>query len=106
MVNFSKVLFTDESCAILDGPDGWSKGWVLNGQDRHQRLRCLQGEGGLVIWAGIIGGIMAGLWRVPDGMKITEDAYIAFYKEHLESWLQKAKNYCIYARSCSFAFST
>ena len=31
--DFSKVIFTDESRVTLDGPDGWSKGWVL--QDRE-----------------------------------------------------------------------
>ena len=90
-VDFSKVLFTDETRATLDGPDGWSKGWVVNGRDRHQRLRRQQGGGGIMIWAGIIGGIIVGLWRVPDGTKITADAYIAFLKEHLESWLKKQR---------------
>lgn len=32
---------------------------------------------------------MVDLLRMPDGMKITTDAYIAFLKEHLESWLKK-----------------
>ncbi|OAF69405.1 hypothetical protein A3Q56_02837 [Intoshia linei] len=27
--NFQMVLFTDECCATLDGPDGWSRGWQL-----------------------------------------------------------------------------
>ena len=45
-----------------------------------------------MIWAGIIGGIMVGPWRVPDGTKITADAYIAFLKEHLESWLKSKES--------------
>ena len=44
-----------------------------------------------MIWAGIIGGIMVGPWRVPDGTEITADAYIAFLKEYLESWLKRHK---------------
>ena len=64
-VDLSKVLFTYKSSATLDGPDVWSKGWVVNRQDRHQCLRRQQG-GVIVIWAGIIRDIMAGPWRVPD----------------------------------------
>lgn len=26
------VLFTDKSQATLDRPDGWAKGWVINGE--------------------------------------------------------------------------
>lgn len=36
---------------------------------------------GIRIWAGIIGGIMVGPWKVPDGIKMTE----APLREHLES---------------------
>ena len=77
----------------LNGADSCSKSWDINGRDDHQCLRCQHGGGGIVICTGIIGGIIIGLWRVRDGMKITTDAYIAFLKECLESWLQKAKNH-------------
>ena len=39
------VLFTDESRATLDGPDGWAKGWVYNGEACHTRMRRQQGGG-------------------------------------------------------------
>ena len=41
------------SCETHDGSDVWDKGWVINGQD-HQCLRFQEGEGGIMIWAGII----------------------------------------------------
>lgn len=41
-----------------------------------------------MILAGIIRGIMFDPWRVSAGTKISTDAYIAFLKEHLESWLK------------------
>ena len=44
------VLFTDESRASLDGPDGWAKGWVVNGDNCPKRMRRQQGGGGVMIW--------------------------------------------------------
>ena len=91
--DYSKFQFTYISQATLDVPDDWSKVWVLNGPERHQRLRRQQGEVGIVVWAGTIGAIMVGPWRVADCTKITAYPYIAFLKEQLKSWVQKAKNY-------------
>lgn len=90
-VDFSKVLFTDEVRVTLDGPDGWSKGWVLNVRTRHMRLRRQQGGGGTMVWAGIIGGRLVGPWKVPGGVKMTADAYISFLKDHLQPWLKRQR---------------
>jgi hypothetical protein len=49
------VLFTDESRASLDGPAGWAKGWVFNGDNCPNRMRRQQDGGGVMIWGGIIG---------------------------------------------------
>ena len=38
-VDFSKVIFTDECHATLDGPDGWSRGWIIKGESDPVRLR-------------------------------------------------------------------
>ena len=35
----------DESRVTLDGPDGWAKGWVYNGETCHTRMRHQQGGG-------------------------------------------------------------
>ena len=40
------VLFTNESRATLDGPDGWSKGWVFHGDQCPTRMRRQLGKGG------------------------------------------------------------
>ena len=74
--NFSKVVFTDEARATLDGKDGWSKGWVGNGCASLSRFRRPQGGGGIMIWVGIIGGIMVRPWRVSQEIKITTETYI------------------------------
>lgn len=82
------VLFTDETRATLDGPDGWGKGWVGNGQQRHTRFRRQQGGGGVMIWAGIIGDELVGPVRVPEGVKITSAAYCQLLGSALLPWLE------------------
>ena len=44
----------------LDGPDGWSKGWVYNSDCCPTRMRRQQGGGGVMIWGGIIGDELVG----------------------------------------------
>ena len=63
------ALFTDESRATLDCPDGWEKGWVINGDEAPVRRRQ-QEEGGDIIWAGVIGNELIGPVRIPQGVKI------------------------------------
>ena len=36
--DFQNVLFTDECRATLDGPDGWSSGWLLLGRQPEVRI--------------------------------------------------------------------
>ena len=83
------VLFTDESRATLDGPDGWAKGWVINGDQAPVRRRRQQGGEGVMIWAGIIGGELIGPVRVPQGVKLTSATYCQFLKNVLEEWLEE-----------------
>ena len=45
--DLDKIMFTDECRATLDGPDGFSRGWVLNKLDIPVRLRRQQGGGGV-----------------------------------------------------------
>ena len=64
--DFDKVMFTDECRATLDGPDGFSRDWVLNKLDIPVRLRRQQGEG-VMFWAAILGSNLIGPFKVPDG---------------------------------------
>ena len=59
--NFQLVLFTNECRATL-GPDGWSEGWVGNVRHHPLRLRCQQGGGGVMFWAGIIDSELVVPW--------------------------------------------
>lgn len=81
------ILFTDESRATMDGPDNWSKGWVLFGRQRHTRIRRQQGGGGIMIWAGIINNQVVGPVRVPEGVKLTSVAYCNLLESVLMEWL-------------------
>ena len=78
------MLFTDESRATLDGPDGWSKGWVFHGDQCPTRMRRQQRGGGVMIWAGIVGDERFGPVRVPEGVKLTSRL-----KSVLEPWLEE-----------------
>ena len=64
------VIFTDETRATLDGPDGWSKGWVGFEGKLHHRFRRHQGYGGAMLWAGIIDNELVGPIMVREGVKI------------------------------------
>ena len=84
--DFSNVLFTDECRATLDGPDGFARGWVLNGLDVPAYLRRQQGGGGVMFWAGLIGTELIGPFRVPDGVKMNSEGYTSFLHRHFVPW--------------------
>ena len=44
-IDFNQVVFTDECRATLDGPDGFSRGWITRGTSPPIRLRRQQGGG-------------------------------------------------------------
>lgn len=85
--DFSKVIFTDESRATLDGPDGWASGWVLRNQPPIPRYMRQQGGGGIMIWAGIVGDKVIGPVRVKDGVKMNAESYCEMLQNHLVPWL-------------------
>lgn len=81
------VLFTDETRATLDGPDGWSKGWVGFEGKLHHRFRRQQGGGGVMMWAGIVNNELVGPIMVREGVKINSVNYCALLDECLVPWL-------------------
>lgn len=90
--NFQTVLFTDECRATLDGPDGWSSGWLVDGHPVPTRLRHQQGGGGVMFWAGIMGRELVGPFRVPESVKMTSAKYVEFLTDHFLPWYRR-KNY-------------
>ena len=85
-LDFSKVIFTDECRATLDGPDGWTRGWVQNGTNPQERLRRQQGGGGVMFWAAIIGDQLIGPVKVEDGVKINSAGYCTFLEANFLPW--------------------
>ena len=69
------ILLTDKFRATLDGPDNWSKGWVVSEHQRLTRICRQQGGEGIMIWAGIINDQIVGPLREPEGVKLTSVAY-------------------------------
>ena len=84
--DFSKVVFTDESRVTLDGPDGWSKGWVLQDREAPVSKRRQQGGGSIMIWAGIYGDKLIGPYKVDDGVKLTSQSYCQFLDKTFFKW--------------------
>ena len=98
--DFSKVIFTDESRVTLDGPDGWSKGWVLCDKEAPPRLRRQQGGGGIMIWAGIVDDKVIGPFKVDEGVKLNSDNYCALLEGTFFKWYKsqsrKLKKDCVF----------
>ena len=53
-INFSKVIFSDESRMTFDRPDGCAKGWILLNSEVLVAKRRQLGGGSVMIWAGIV----------------------------------------------------
>ena len=79
--NFENVLFTDESRATLDGPDGWMSAWLLNDTTPQSKIRQQQGGGGVMIWAEIINNQIMDPSRVPNGVKMCAKSYVDFLRK-------------------------
>ena len=60
-MDFKKVLWTDESRVTLDGPDGWTSGWLLH-EKEIPGPRCTS-AGGWWTW-------LLGLSECQHGLKI------------------------------------
>ena len=73
--DFSKIIFTDEGRVTFDGPDGWSKGWVL--QDREAPVSKRR-QNRILMWAGIVGDKFIRPYKVDDGVKLTSQKYCQF----------------------------
>ena len=85
-IDFKNVIFTDECRVTLDGPDGWAKGWVLDGEEAPTRMKRQQGGGGVMIWAGIVHRTIIGPFKVDEGVKLNSVSYCAFLEKTFLQW--------------------
>lgn len=85
--DFQQVVFTDECRATLDGPDGWSRGWLANGALTPKRLRRQQGGGGIMFWAAIHGRNLIGPFKVEQGVKMDSRTYQNLLDTHFMPYL-------------------
>ena len=77
-LDFSRVVFSDECRATLDGPDGFATGWVLK-NETPTIFRRQQGGGDVMFWGAIVDDEVIGPFRVPEGVKMNADNYISFF---------------------------
>ena len=108
--NFENVLFTDESRATLDGPDGWMIAWLLNGATPQSKIRQQQGGRGVMIWAGIINNQIVDPFRVPNVVKICAKSYVDCLKKFpflvQETTTSIKEEGDLHARQCPFPRSS
>ncbi len=78
---FSKVLFTDEYRANIDGLDSWASGWVLNNQSVGTHMRHQQAVGGVMFLASIIGDKVIGPYNLTQGVKLNSYGYCTLLNE-------------------------
>ena len=64
---------------------------MSKGTPRPQRLRCQQGGGGVMIWAGIVGKVLVGPFRIPGDVKLNSIACIDVLQENSIPWNKKKR---------------
>ena len=79
------VLFTDESRASPNDPDGLTKGWVFHGDNWAMGIRRQQIGSVVMILGGMIANKLAGLIRAPEELKLSADMYCSFLKNSIKS---------------------
>ena len=72
----------------MDQMGGPEDGCTYNGRQSLYRIRCQQGGGGVMIWAGVIGNEVIGPFKVEEGVKLNSVNYCAFLAQNFKQpWL-------------------
>ena len=81
-LKFETDIFTDECRETLAELDKWSHGRLREGVTKPNHQRRQQGGGGVMFWSGIVDNTLIGPFKVPEGVKITSEAYINFLTKY------------------------
>ena len=93
MMNFEFLIITDECRAILDSPDGWSRGCLRE----RVRYPIVYGvsmeEEGVIFWSSMVQNTLIGQSKNPR-VKIISEANINFFAKHFQPWYKSQPVYC------------
>ena len=85
MTNMKAVLLTEESRALPNDPDGFTKEWIFNGDNCSVGIPRQQSDSVVMIWGGMIRNELTDLFRVPEELKLPADVYCSFLKKSIEA---------------------
>ena len=72
-----------ESWVIFDGPDGCTKGWISSNLDVPVTKKSKQGDGTVIIRAGILNQTIIGPFKLNEGIKLYNVKYCNFMDKTL-----------------------
>ena len=70
----------------VSNDDDWSREWLVEGRRIPLRYRRQQEGGGVMFWAAVVGDTLVGPFRVPEGVKLTSQAYTQFLDQNFFPW--------------------
>ena len=85
-IDFSKVIFMDESCMTFDWPDGWTKGWILPKADIPLVKRRQKWGSSVMILAEIINQTIIRPFKVDEGVKLNNAIHCNFMDKTFCAW--------------------
>ena len=69
-IDFSQMIFMDESRMTFDGPDVWTKRWIFSNSDVAVANGKQQRGGSVMIWLRIINQTVTGPFKIDEGVKL------------------------------------
>ena len=76
------------SRVMVNGPESWAKGWLLDGQENQTCMKRQKGNDGVIFWAVIMENQLVGPSRVPERTKIDSEGYFLLFMQFLLMWLE------------------
>ena len=99
-IDFSKVVFTDESQVTFDGADGWAKGRILSNSDVPVVKKRQQRGGSVMIWDGIVDQTIIGPFKIDEEVKLNSANDHDFIDKAFFTWYKSQS--CCFKVKCIF----